>query len=444
MRADSRLCTYASEALDEAQFGLDILMARGEIEPDSPEADAFVQSSLRAVVMHEVGHTLGLRHNFRGSTIYPLERIANPRFTQQYGISGSVMDYNPINVALSGEPQADFFENSLGPYDYWAIEYAYKPLPPETEKADLDAIAARGGTDPQLAFSSDEEVIAGIDLDASQFDLGEDPIVYLKKRLLISRELWDRLQTRKLKPGESYYVLRRDFDAGMRQVTRATPLIGKYVGGVSYVRDFAGTGRLPLTPVTADKQRAALKLLAEGILSDKSFRFSPEFLQRMGIDYLQIGFESTQLNPDFSLRTRVLTLQTNLLNQLMSDAVAARILDSESKVADPKQAFRLSELYDAVQAAVWSELVTGGPIPAARRDLQRDHLRRMVTTLTHANTGTPADSRSLQRANARALQKQLQTALARGNLDKETRAHLSEAANTLDEALKAPMTRQSA
>jgi hypothetical protein len=239
-------------------------------------------------------------------------------------------------------------------------------------------------------------------------------------------------------------VLRRDFDAGMRQVTRATPLIAKYVGGVSYVRDFAGTGRVPLTPVTAGKQRAALKLLAEAILSDKSFRFSPEFLQRMGIDYLQIGFESTQLNPDFSLRTRVLTLQTNLLNQLMSDAVAARILDSEAKVADPAQAFRLSELYDTVQAAVWSELVTGGSIPAARRDLQRDHLRRIVTTLTHANAATPADSRSLQRENAIALRKQLQTALARGNLDKETRAHLSEAANTLDEALKAPMIRQSA
>jgi hypothetical protein len=199
-----------------------------------------------------------------------------------------------------------------------------------------------------------------------------------------------------------------------------------------------------LTPVSADKQRAAIKLLAAGVLSDQSFRFKPAFLQRMGIDYLHIGFDAARMNPDFSLRARVLGVQTTVLNQLMSDGVAARILDSETKVADPKQAFRLSELYDTVQGAVWSDLATGGSIPAPRRDLQRDHLRRMVTLLTRSTSGAPADSRSLQRENARTLQKQLQSALARGNLDKETRAHLSEAANTLDEALKAPMVRQGA
>lgn len=442
--ADALFCTYAGDALAELEFGLDLLIARGDIAPDSPEAEAFVQASLRAVVIHEVGHTLGLRHNFRGSTIYPLDKIANPAFTQEHGISGSVMDYNPINLAVKGEPQADFFERSLGPYDFWAIEYAYKPIAAESEAAELEAIAARGGSDPLLAFSSDEESVAGIDPEASQFDLGQDPLAYLRRRLLMSRELWDRLQDRQLEPGQSYESVRRDFDAGLRQVARAAPLIAKYVGGVSYVRDYAGTARVPLTPVAAERQRAALKLLAEGILSDQSFRFKPGFLQRMGVDYLQIGFDPAQINPDFSLRSRVLTLQASVLNQLLSDGVAARILDSDAKVADPRQAFRLSELYDAVQAAVWSELAAGGPIPALRRDLQRDHLRRMATMLTRPAAATPADSRSLQRENARALHKQLQAALARAGLDKETRAHLAEAANTLDEALKAPMVRQGA
>ena len=180
------------------------------------------------------------------------------------------------------------------------------------------------------------------------------------------------------------------------------------------------------------------------MLSDQSFRFKPGFMQRMGIDYLQIGFDVSQLNPDFSLRTRLLGLQGSVLNQLLSDSVAGRILDSETKMADPRQAFRLSELYDAVQAAVWSELKTGGAIAAPRRDLQREHLRRVATMLTRPASTAPADSRSLQRENARALLKQLQAAQTRGNLDKETRAHLAEAANTLDEALKAPMVRQGA
>jgi hypothetical protein len=438
------LCTFATDALAESQFAYDLLIARGDLEPDSEQAEAFVRSSLRAVVMHEIGHTLGLRHNFRASTAYSLDHISNPEFTREKGISGSVMDYNPINLALRGSPQADYFEKSLGPYDYWAIEYAYKPLPIELESIELEKIASRGGSDPTLAFSSDEEAIAGIDPVASQFDLGNEPLAYLNKRLQISRELWDRLQERQLKPGESYEVLRRSFDAGFRQIRRAAPMIAKYVGGVSYVRDFAGTNNVPLTPVSADKQRAAIRLLANGVLSEQAFRFKPPFLQRMGVDYLQIGFDTARLNPDFSLRSRVLGLQSAVLDQLMGEPVAARILDSESKIADPKTAFRLSELYDTVQNAVWSELATGGSIPAVRRDLQRDHLRRIIASLTKPSPSAPADSRALQRENARTLQRQIQAVLVRNNLDKETRAHLSEAANTLDEALKAPMVRQGA
>ena len=111
--------------------------------------------------MHEVGHTLGLRHNFRASTVYPLAKISDPTFTATNGISGSVMDYNPLNIALKGEPQGAYVEPTIGPYDYWAIEYAYRPLPTETETDELAKIAARGATDPLLAFSSDEEAIAG-------------------------------------------------------------------------------------------------------------------------------------------------------------------------------------------------------------------------------------------------------------------------------------------
>jgi len=199
--------------------------------------------------MHEVGHALGLRHNFRASTVYPLAKLSDPAWGRERGLAGSVMDYNPINIAANGEGQGAYFESTIGPYDYWAIEYAYRDLPKEAEADELEKIAARGSTDPLLAFSSDEEAIAGIDPDASRFDLGSDPLVYLQKRLLISQELWQRLQTKKLKPGESYAVLRRTFDAGFRQFARSAALIAKYVGGVYYVRDYAGTSQLPLTPV---------------------------------------------------------------------------------------------------------------------------------------------------------------------------------------------------
>jgi hypothetical protein len=438
-------CTYADEALAEMQFGLDVLAERGEIEPGSPEAEAFVVASLKAVVMHEVGHTLGLRHNFRASTVYPLSKISDPVFSHANGIAGSVMDYSPLNIAVKGELQGEYFEPSIGPYDYWAIEYAYRPLPKETEMEELARIASRGATDPLLAFSSDEEVAAGLDPDASQFDLGDDPLLYLSKRLLISQELWQRLQAKHLKTGESYDVLRRSFDAGFRQVTRAAALTAKYVGGVRYVRDYAGTKNLPLTPVPPEKQRAALKLLSTGVFAADSFQFKPEFIRSMGVDYLEIGlqgFSAAKYNPDFSLRTRVLTLQTGALNQVLSDAVLTRLLDSEIKVSKADQALTLPELFAALRGSIWSELKTGNTIPGPRRDLQREHLRRIVGVLTRPSASTPTDATALFREEAKQLSAQIKVAAASGSRDPATRAHLVESAGTLDEALKAPIIRQ--
>ena len=84
---DGNFCTYASDALAEMQFGLDVLEERGEIVPGSPEAEAFVNASLKAAVMHEVGHALGLRHNFRASTVYPLAKLSDPAWSRERGLA---------------------------------------------------------------------------------------------------------------------------------------------------------------------------------------------------------------------------------------------------------------------------------------------------------------------------------------------------------------------
>ena len=138
----------------------------------------------------------------------------------------------------------------------------------------------------------------------------------------------------------------------------------------------------------------------------------------------------------------MLQLQRAVLGQLMSDNVAQRILDSEVKLDNPASGFRLSELYDALHASIWSELKTGGEIPPLRRNLQREHLSRVANALVRPSPTTPADSRALLREDAKLLREQLRVALARPGLSKETKAHLSESLSTLDETLKAPLQRQ--
>ena len=106
--------------------------------------------------MHEVGHSLGLRHNFKASTMLDADQLNDTAITRVKGLVGSVMDYNPINIAPKGQKQGDYSSTTLGPYDYWAIEYAYKPIDGD-EAAELKKIAARS-PEPDLVFATDEDM----------------------------------------------------------------------------------------------------------------------------------------------------------------------------------------------------------------------------------------------------------------------------------------------
>jgi hypothetical protein len=438
------ICHYADFNAAELAFALDLLEARGEIGPDSPEAERFVLEDLKDVVMHEVGHALGLRHNFRASTIYTQAQLNDPEFTGSRGIAGSIMEYNAINIALKGERQGSYVMGTLGPYDYWAIEYGYRPLPPEQEAGELKRIAARN-VEPQLAFSTDEDAAAAMDPDATMGDLGDDPLEFVARRLTLARELLERWQTRELKPGESYSVLRRNIGRGLSQVGTSSMIAARYIGGITVVRDHAGSPRPPLYPISPRRQREALEMLATGIFSFDAFRFKPEFMQRLSVDYLDhndtfdVGLSTPGL--DYSLPTQVLVIQRNVLNQLMSEAVAQRILDSQAKLPKADHAFRLSELYGGLTAAIWSELKTGKDIELFRRNLQREHANRLAGALVRPSSAMPADARSLLRIQARALRADL-AAAAKAGYSPEAKAHVAETISTLDEALKASLVRQ--
>jgi len=140
----------------------------------------------------------------------------------------------------------------------------------------------------------------------------------------------------------------------------------------------------------------------------------------------------------------VLSMQRKVLDQVMSGPVAERLIESRELVADPKDALTLSELYDTLQDAIWSELKTGREITAMRRNLQREHLRRMVNLLLHPSAQMPADATSLMRMEAQQLASAIRKAKGKPGFSKETRAHLAESLETLDQALKAPLVRSAA
>ncbi len=442
-RLHARYCNYAHEAAQELEFALDLLEARGDLTPDSPEAEAFVQSVIRDTIMHEVGHTLGLKHNFKGSTAVTRAQLQDRAYTEQYGITGSVMDYAGFNVAVAGETQGSYNNTTLGPYDYWAIEYAYRPLDVATEKADLARIAARS-TEPQLAFADDGDAGGfggndGIDPLVNRFDLGDDPLEYYKKRLQLSRELWVRAQERQPQPSDRPTRQRRLVMSGFARLADAAGLVGKYVGGMHTVRDLPGTtGRVSYAPVEPAKQREALQFLSKGLFNADSFRFKPQFLASLSPDYN----EWERAGP-VNISAAVLQVQTAALDRLLSPGTATRLLDLPLYVEPDKarDIISLPEVYLTLQSAVWSELKTGAEIDRLRRNLQREHLKRLQALLTRGSPALPPDALSIARLHANELLADLKRVANSSKLSIESRAHVQDSLALLTEALRASMQR---
>jgi hypothetical protein len=452
MPPEAARCMHGALAVEQLSYALDVMEARGELDPDSPMAQQFVLDFIKETVMHEVGHTLGLQHNFRASRAYTEAQLSDPEFTRAHGTTGSVMEYHAVNLPRPGQTGGVPFQTALGPYDFWAIEYAYTAMPagstPAQERTELQRIAARSN-DPLLAFGTDEDVFFGLDPETIQLDLGSDPVAFAAKRLEIARDLFRRQETRELSPQRDYAVLRRSLGFALADVTRAMGVLARQIGGVRTLRDYPGSGRDPLQPVAAEVQRESLDLMARAVLSSDALSISPALQRRLAPDYLDRA-ESAGGPTDFALPQRLLELQRAVLGYLLSDGVAARVLDSVSKFDRPAQGFQLSELYQRLSHDVWSELGSKTTVPTriapSRRELQRDYLNRVATGLLRPSPGARVDARGFLRVQARALLTRLESAQKRtarpGQADAETQAHLADSADTLRQALAASIQRQ--
>lgn len=443
-----RACTYMEMAAREYGFAFALLQARGEIDPNGAEAEAFVNAFLKDVTMHEIGHTLGLSHNFRASTIHTAQQLADPEFTKKNGLTGSVMEYSPTNLSLKDERPSQAFTETLGAYDYWAIEYAYKPIAPDAEAAELARIAARSH-EPQLAFGNDFDNIYGLDPEVNIFDLGSDPIGYWRRRVSLSRELWQNLEQRQLKPGESYNVLRRRFLSGFANIAQPMAFAAKYIGGISMVHDHAGSPRTPLAPVPVARQREALALITDGLFRSSSFKVTPDLMRRLAINRLEVEAQLDAFSPALPgaplvpIADMILAVQRDVLNRLMSPVVASQLMTSTVQAAGPAELLSIAELYGTLQNSIWEEARKGSNADLIRRNVQREHLRKLTTAITGPAQAMPADARALMRAQARRLRDQLAVAQKARGLDAETRAHFAESHEALNEALKATMVRSS-
>lgn len=436
-------CHHGDFAAEQLTLGLDVLQAQGTLDPDSPQVRDFVLAYLKDSTMHEVGHTLGLRHNFRASRWRTAQELTNPLLTTEHGISASVMEYSPINLPAPGQSAGAPFQTTLGPYDLWAIVYGYGDLPEDLRQAAraLRAVAERSAeplmTDA-LAYGTDEDNLIGLDPQVLTFDLGRDPVVFARTRLAIVRDLLARQATRVLTPQDDPTLLRRSVSFGLRDLARTSQTLMRQVGGLITRRDAPGSGRDLLEPLPGSAQRAALQVLLQDFLSDQAVTLPPTLLRRLAPDYLERDEGS---NTDFSVAELLLTLQRAVLNHLMSETLAVRLQDNADKVSDREaKPLTVAELHQRLRQAVWAPMgLMSSPSPTAhwQRNLQREHVSRLAASVLRPSGGR-ADARAMVRMEAASLLKALQ---ASASADRTEQAHRRACIEMLEGALQARVVR---
>ncbi|MFB2839195.1 zinc-dependent metalloprotease [Floridanema evergladense] len=448
VRADDRC--YGIESSLQAAIGATAISMLPNSALDKEKMQEYVHQYLRSLIAHEVGHALGLRHNFHGSTMLSPQELNNTEITHSKGLVSSVMDYLPVNLAPQGTVQGDYFPATIGPYDEWAIMYGYKPsnfesigaIIPEAEKPFLEQIVG-SSQQPELAYATDED-IWDINPNANVWDMSNDVLVYSQWQMDNARLMWQKLDKSYLIKGESYSQLRTVFDKILMYYFRNANLIADYIGGQIFRRNYAlDVNNWAFVPTTLTKQRQALATLNEYIFAEDAFNFSPQLLNQLAPSRWNHWGNSVPISRlDYPIHDRILRVQSTILRSLLDGDRLHRLLDIELKTL-PGEALTIPELFDTLQNSIWTEIIGVEelkPISSIRRSLQREHLDILLEMVLR-KTEVPEDGRTLAWYELRQLQKALSAKLkkAEEKLDIYTIAHLEEVSDRITKTLNASL-----
>jgi hypothetical protein len=409
--------------------------------------ESFIGPLMADLVCHEVGHTLGLRHNFKASSLYTMAAINSEDVKGETPLASSVMDYLPINMNFKdGDIQGDYAMIGVGPYDIWAIEYGYT----QNEK-DLKDILSRVA-EPELQFGTDEDTF-GPDPYARRYDLSKEPLDFANSQMRIVRHNRKRIIDKLVKDGDSWSKTRRAYETTLGMQMRAVSMMANWLGGAFVYRDKKGdkNGRLPIEVVPAKKQRDALTFVIENTFKDEAFGLTQDLLRRMTVDKWLDDMSSFLDDPTWPIHDRIMGIQVYVLARLMYPTTLRRVYDNEFLVPPDEDALTLPELLDTVFNAVWHELdkqpgkkytARQPMISSLRRNLQREHLELMIDLTKSDFYGTTAYKpiatlivEKLRTLKNEKIDHILET--YDENLDPYTRAHLKDAGMQIEKALDA-------
>ena len=398
-----------------------------QVGPDDPRAkrlplpDSLEGRLMEYVVAHEVGHTLGLQHNMKGSSMYPADSLRNVSFLKRMGHTPSIMDYARFNYVAQPEDHipVELLIPRIGPYDVFAIKWGYTTIPTvygaaasasDQELPTLDKWARVQDDKPYLRFTV---------VDAGRADPGQETEAVGDQNTVQSTRLGIRNLERvvamlipaTVKPGEDYTDLKSMYNQAIGQWRTELGHVAAIVGGVDSQEKYGEQQGVRFTPISAERQRDAVAFLNEEAFKTPTFFLDKDILRRIEVDGVvgQIG-----------------QVQSRLLRTLMADtARAAQMIEFATLASPGEQVYTLGEMFADVRNGVWSELADGSvKIDAFRRNLQRAYLDIADSVINGKSSND--DAAALLRGELQTVDESIARALPHA-ADEITRRHLEAA-----------------
>lgn len=422
---DRATCSLGHVMHENTMFGGAVLAAEGA---SSVELKKMKEEAMIALIMHEVGHTLGLNHNMKASQLFSPEQLADASFIKGKCLTGSVMDYAAINLTKDRSKQGQYVDVAVGPYDIWAIQFGYTQFKSEEEK---NTLLARS-TEPELIFGNDADDMRApgkaIDPRVMIGDLSNDQITYSNNIFELIDEMMKGVKKNFSVKGESYQELRRVYYVLSRQRATAAGVTSRFIGGVYVDRALSGQKgeTQPYTPVSLTDQKRAMQTLEKYVFAPDAFNSPNELynylaLQRRGYNFFR-GPE------DPKIHNQVLTYQKNVLAHILHYNTTQRLVDSELY----GNKYSLSTMMTDLNNAIFKADISGS-VNSFRQNLQVTYTKKLISMVVGAKSKhyiSPAKSMAVY--NLKQIEKLANN--SSGNVS--TKAHKSHLKTLIANALK--------
>jgi hypothetical protein len=397
--------------------------------------DELMGQLIRFVSSHEVGHTLGLRHNYGSSSTVPVEKLRDKKWVEENGHTPSIMDYARFNYVAQPEDNisAKGLFPRIGDYDKWAIEWGYRWFPeyktPEAEKAKLNSwIIEKLKSDNRLWFGTETDPN---DPRSQNEDLGNNAMLASSygiknlKRILPNLVQWTK------EDNEGYTNARTMYNELVGQFGRYMGHVNKNIGGIKTTpRTIEEQGAI-YEFVDEATQKEALKFLQDQLFTTPKWLLEKQFFTLTGVNGMTV----------------IATVQQSVLNRLISTSTLDKLLQFEA--FDAQKAYTANEMLNDLKKGIWSELATGSSIDIYRRNLQKIYVEELIDFIKPPTPAPGAgfqgaqqpsfsktnDGLSIVKGHMRSLAAQINATAARVQ-DGSTKLHLQDLYSRLNDALK--------